>query len=122
MESVAENANKPFVTVVIPTLNEAGRIEDYLDIVMRQDYSPDRFEVLVGDGPRKRDLAARAGRDGLTNVVFVDAVPKAEVADYINASDVCTATLVNIEHFARERLADRLLEIVTGVAEGRRAS
>jgi glycosyltransferase involved in cell wall biosynthesis len=28
MESVAENANKPFVTVVIPTLNEAGRIED----------------------------------------------------------------------------------------------
>jgi hypothetical protein len=89
---------------------------------MRQDYSPDRFEVLVGDGPVKGDLAARAGRDGLTNVVFVDAVPKAEVADYINVSDVCTATLMNIEHFARERLADRLLEIVTRVAEGRRAS
>jgi len=47
---VTENATSPFVTVVIPTLNEAGRIEACLQSVADQDYPPDRLEVLVADG------------------------------------------------------------------------
>ncbi|MFC4726430.1 glycosyltransferase family 4 protein [Glycocaulis abyssi] len=38
--------------------------------------------VLLGDGARKADLKANAARRSLTNVVFLDSVPKAQVPDY----------------------------------------
>ncbi|HUS46388.1 MAG TPA: glycosyltransferase family 2 protein [Phycisphaerae bacterium] len=47
---MAENANKPFVTVVMPVLNEADFIESCLASLLEQDYPPDRFEALVVDG------------------------------------------------------------------------
>ncbi len=60
---------------------------------------PDVRFMLVGDGPLKKELVERADREGLRNVVFVDAVDKADVGDYINASDVCTATLMDLDHY-----------------------
>ncbi len=42
--------DKPFVSVVIPTRNEARSIEVCLRAVLAQDYPPERFEVLVVDG------------------------------------------------------------------------
>lgn len=50
MISVAENANKPFVTVVMPVLNEAEFIERAVRSLIENDYPADRMEVLVVDG------------------------------------------------------------------------
>lgn len=50
MISVAENANKPFVTVVVPVRNEAEHIEQCVRSVLESDYPTDRLEVLVVDG------------------------------------------------------------------------
>ena len=47
---VVENGRKPLVTLVIPTLNEADRIEACLESVLAQTYPPDRLEVIVADG------------------------------------------------------------------------
>jgi glycosyltransferase involved in cell wall biosynthesis len=89
-----------FVVSYFGAHGRANALDQLLDAAaLVKDEMPDVRFLLVGDGPVKGDLAARAGREGLTNVVFADAVAKAEVADYINASDVCTATLLNIEHF-----------------------
>jgi len=44
-------------------------------------------------------LVEDARRRGLDNVIFVNAVPKEQVSDYINASDVCTAVLMKNETF-----------------------
>jgi len=77
--------------------NALGQLLDAAALV--KDEMPDVRFMLVGDGPLKKDLVERAKREGLKNVVFVDAVDKARVADYINASDVCTATLMGIEHY-----------------------
>jgi succinoglycan biosynthesis protein ExoA len=57
---------QPFVTVVIPCLNEEGFIEACLDSVRRQDYPGDRIEILVADGGSRdatREILARVGRD-----------------------------------------------------------
>ncbi len=89
-----------FVVSYFGAHGRANALDQLLDTAaLVKDEMPDVRFMLVGDGPVKGDLVARAGREGLTNVVFADAVAKAEVADYINASDVCTATLLNIEHY-----------------------
>jgi succinoglycan biosynthesis protein ExoA len=40
----------PLVSVVIPIRNEAGFIADLIDAILKQDYRPDRLEVIVADG------------------------------------------------------------------------
>lgn len=42
--------NIPFVSVILPIRNEAAFIESSLGAVLRQDYPPDRMEILVVDG------------------------------------------------------------------------
>lgn len=44
--------------------------------------------ILLGNGARKQALMERAAQMGLTNVVFIDSVPKAEVARYWSLLDV----------------------------------
>jgi len=50
----------PRVTVVVPTYNEAGLIEEKLDNIYSQDYPRDRLEVIVVDS---------ASRDGTPQIV-----------------------------------------------------
>jgi glycosyltransferase involved in cell wall biosynthesis len=64
-----------------------------------KDSHPDVRIMLVGDGMEKSDVVADARRRGLDNMIFVDSVPKEEVCDYINASDVCTAVLMKNDTF-----------------------
>lgn len=40
----------PFLSFVVPMRNEAGHIGECIDSILRQDYPPDRMEVLVVDG------------------------------------------------------------------------
>lgn len=55
--------------------------------------------VLIGDGMQKNLLKEKANEYGLTNIEFIDSVPKHEVVDYINASDVCMAILKKTDTF-----------------------
>jgi succinoglycan biosynthesis protein ExoA len=40
----------PIVSVVIPIRNEAGFIADLIGAILKQDYRPDRLEVIVAEG------------------------------------------------------------------------
>lgn len=42
--------DRPLVSVIMPVRNEAAFIERSLGAVLRQDYPPDRMEILVADG------------------------------------------------------------------------
>jgi glycosyltransferase involved in cell wall biosynthesis len=55
--------------------------------------------MLVGDGMEKPQLIQEAQRCQLDNITFVDPVPKSQIGDYINASDVCTAVLKKCDTF-----------------------
>lgn len=55
--------------------------------------------ALIGDGMQKPMLKEKAEEHGLTNIVFIDSIPKQQVADYIDASDVCMAILKKTDTF-----------------------
>ena len=89
-----------FVVSYFGAHGRANRVGQLLDVAERlKDTHPDIRIMLVGDGMEKPMLVEDARRRGLNNVIFVDAVPKEQVSDYINASDVCTAVLMKNETF-----------------------
>lgn len=55
--------------------------------------------ALVGDGKLKRNLQTRATTDGLTNVIFVDPVDKARLAQLMAGADIGMQILANIPAF-----------------------
>lgn len=55
--------------------------------------------VLIGEGMQKAQLQAEVHKRKLTNVQFVDAVPKREVFRYILASDMGTSVLKKADTF-----------------------
>ena len=55
--------------------------------------------LFLGDGAKKQALQERAAAKGLDNVVFLDSVPKADVADYWSLLDVCVIHLRKTELF-----------------------
>lgn len=55
--------------------------------------------VLIGDGMQKEMLINKSKECKLTNLQFIDSVPKNKVVDYINASDVCMAILKKTDTF-----------------------
>ncbi len=55
--------------------------------------------VLVGDGVSKADLQADAQRRGITNVRFLDPIPKSEIARLFAAADVGLHCLADVALF-----------------------
>ncbi len=55
--------------------------------------------LLIGDGMLKKELKEDAARRGLTNVRFIDSVPKKEVFKYILASEVGASVLKKVDTF-----------------------
>jgi len=69
----------PFVTIIMPVRNEAAFIEQSLTSVLRQDYPPNKMEVLVVDGMSNdstreivQGLAATAQEEGLPSSIVLD--------------------------------------------------
>lgn len=54
---------------------------------------------LIGDGMKKKELVETTRQRGLTNVRFIDSVPKREVFRYILASDMGTSVLKKVDTF-----------------------
>jgi glycosyltransferase involved in cell wall biosynthesis len=55
--------------------------------------------VLLGDGKEKPALQARTREMGLTNVTFVDSIPKSETTLALAAADACIAILKPLEEY-----------------------
>ncbi|MBE7183302.1 MAG: glycosyltransferase family 4 protein [Methylobacterium mesophilicum] len=86
----------------LDTVLEAARLLD--------ERAPGRHAVLMlGEGARKARLKARALREGIRNVVFVDAVPKGRVPDYWALLDISVIHLRRDPVF-REVIPSKLFE------------
>jgi len=91
-----------FVAGYIGTHGMAHALETALAAarLVRDGPDPDRFRFLfLGDGAKKQWLQDEARRLGLGNVVFVDSVPKAEVARYWSLVDASIIHLRRTELF-----------------------
>src|SRR5260370_42192153 len=62
--------DSPKVSFLIPTLNAAGILANCLQSIRRQEYPPEKIEIIVADGgsaDATRELAAQPGARGLDN-------------------------------------------------------
>jgi glycosyltransferase involved in cell wall biosynthesis len=92
-----------FVAGYIGTHGMAHALETLLDAMQIVQRHPDGGDVrllLLGDGARKAALQADARGRGLTNVRFVDTVPKDQVARYWSLLDVSIIHLRRTELFS----------------------
>lgn len=55
--------------------------------------------VLVGAGATKPQLVERARRDGITNVTFMDPIPKTEIPNLLAAADIGVHCLADVDLF-----------------------
>ncbi len=74
---------------LIQVINVAEKFKDNSEILF----------ALIGDGMEKEELKKKAAELNLNNVQFIDSVPKHQVQDFINASDVCMAILKKTDTF-----------------------
>src|SRR4051794_24963805 len=64
----------PFVSVIMPILNEERHIAHSLSAALQQDYPADRFEIIVADGmssDRTREIV-RSIQKQASNVRLID--------------------------------------------------
>lgn len=88
-----------FLAVYAGALGQANDIDTILRAAQRLSGEPTVHVVFVGDGKERRNLEQTGRRLQLTNVTFVGAKPKARIAEFLAAADVCVATLLNIPMF-----------------------
>ena len=91
-----------FVAGYIGTHGMAHALETLLQAAHRLQALPGGQTIrllLLGDGARKAALQAQAAQLGLRNLVFVDSVPKDQVARYWSALDVSIIHLRRTELF-----------------------
>ncbi len=87
---------------VFTYLGAHGVANDLMQVVEAAKAFKDNDEVrfvLIGDGMQKKLLKEKTKEHELTNIEFIDSVPKHEVVDYVNASDVCMAILKKTDTF-----------------------
>lgn len=91
--------NDKFVVTYVGAHGVANHLLQVLETAKLLNDKPDIVFMLVGDGMQKPMLKRKTAEWELTNVLFVDSVPKDTIVDYIAASDVCTAVLKKIGTF-----------------------
>ena len=80
-----------FVAGYVGTHGMAHSLETILDAAdcIRQKDEKDVYRfILLGNGAKKQELVAKASAMGLVNVIFMDTVPKGDVARYWSLLDV----------------------------------
>jgi glycosyltransferase involved in cell wall biosynthesis len=91
-----------YVVGYIGTHGLAHALETVLDAARLVKSSRDGEKVvflLLGDGARKKELVSMAKKANLTNVIFVDSVPKGEVVRYWSVIDAAVIHLRKTELF-----------------------
>jgi len=92
-----------FVAGYVGTHGMAHALETILEAADRirgMDGGDNYRFVLLGNGARKQALIAKAAERELRNVIFIDTVPKAEVARYWSLLDVSIIHLKKAQLFA----------------------
>lgn len=92
-----------FVAGYVGTHGMAHALETLLDAAQRLqgNGSGDNYRfILLGDGAKKQRLMKRAKEMGLGNVIFIDSVPKDQVARYWSLLDVSIIHLKKTDLFA----------------------
>lgn len=72
---------------------------DFIMDALSHSQNPSIHFLFVGDGAAKKDVVKQASHLQLTNVTFLDPIPKDQVPDYIAAIDCALVPLKNSDTF-----------------------
>jgi len=64
----------PLISVVIPVRNEGAHLPSLFEDLLKQEYPPDRYEILVADGnstDRTREIVERYARESVPRVLWL---------------------------------------------------
>jgi glycosyltransferase involved in cell wall biosynthesis len=90
-----------FVVAYAGAHGRANGLDMVLDAAQElRSAAPDVRFLLVGDGPLKPQLVARAQREGLANVTFMDPIPKREMPALLGAVDAGLHVLADVPLFS----------------------
>jgi len=94
------NLNDKFVVTYVGAHGAANALMQLIEAAKILKETDSQVQImLVGDGMEKTKLLEETKKFKLDNVTFVEPVPKSQIADYINASDVCIAVLKKCDVF-----------------------
>lgn len=88
-----------FVVIYAGALGQANDIITILNAAKILGDNNSIHFLLAGDGKERVKLENLANKYGLKNVTFAGAVPKVDMHEFLAASDICVATLMNIPMF-----------------------
>lgn len=88
-----------FVVVYAGAHGIANHLIQYVETAERLKDREDILLVSVGDGPQKEMLVEETRKRGLSNLQWLDTVPKTRMAALLRAADAGTAMLQRIETF-----------------------
>lgn len=91
--------NKHFVVTYAGIIGHAQGLEIILHAAAELKAQEDILFMLIGDGPVKKDLIELSDRLNLSNVIFIDSVPIAEMPDVVAACDAYVSPLKKNELF-----------------------
>lgn len=91
--------NEKKVFAYFGTHGLANDLIQVVEVANRMKKNTDILFVLIGDGMQKPLLKEKVAEYGISNIQFIDSVPKNQVGDFINASDVCMAILKKTDTF-----------------------
>tara|TARA_R110002072_G_scaffold224998_1_gene382123 strand:+ start:45446 stop:46660 length:1215 start_codon:yes stop_codon:yes gene_type:complete len=94
------NLEGKFILAYIGTHGLAHGLDFVLDqaIELEKKYPEVQF-LFMGDGANKKNLMDRASEASLSNVTFLDSVPKEQVSDYLHLMDVALVNLKKSDTF-----------------------
>ncbi|MFO7889760.1 MAG: glycosyltransferase family 4 protein [bacterium] len=91
--------NNKFIVTYTGALGPANDIYTILRAAKIINNNQDITFLLIGDGKERKNLENYVHRNKLSNVMFTSTKPKNKIREYLLASDVCIATLMNIPMF-----------------------
>jgi glycosyltransferase involved in cell wall biosynthesis len=100
-----------FVLLYAGAIGMANGLDFIVDVAEKLKEWDDIHFVLVGDGSRKINIIEAANKAGLSNIEFLDPVPKTEVAKIMAASSASMVILANypvLEHNSSNKFFDSL--------------
>lgn len=88
-----------FVVLYAGAHGIANHLWQYIDAAERLAHRDDILLASVGGGPQKAALVEETQRRGLSNLQWLDAVPKEQMPDLVRSADVGAAILKRVETF-----------------------
>ena len=78
-----------FIVGYTGTIGVANAINDLIEVAQLVSHHPDIHFVLVGSGKEKQEMQSRVQDLKLTNISFIDPIPKKQIQSMLEHFDVC---------------------------------